>query len=148
MIEKNKRTRNSQETYQYERTYRDFNKNDIISKIKTMGFKKKGKFLFKVQSFSSPKGGRDQYIRVRDEGHRVTVTHKKYSKKDFAQETEIIVDNFEKAIKLLEKIGCKKKHYYEKTREIWFKNKVEISFDKSDKNSNDNYMDIESNSEV
>ena len=41
MIDKNRKTRNSKQTYQFEKTYSDINKNYIISKIKTMGFKKK-----------------------------------------------------------------------------------------------------------
>jgi predicted adenylyl cyclase CyaB len=105
------------------------NKENIIQKIKKLGAKKKDVYLFKVMVFQSPKNG-NEYLRIRDEGHRITMTLKNRSKKSkFENEEEIIIDNFENGIKILEGIGCKKKHYYEKIRELWTYKNSEIVFD-------------------
>ena len=105
------------------------NKEDIIHKIKKLGAKKKGVYLFKVVVFQSPKNGKE-YLRIRDEGHRITMTLKNRTKKSkYENEEEIIIDNFENGIKILEGIGCKKKHAYEKIRELWTYKNSEIVFD-------------------
>lgn len=91
---------------------------------------KKGIFLFKVQVFVLPNTREGSYLRVRDEGFRKTMTYKfQDSKTKFAEEHEIIIDNFNNAVNLLLKTGCEKKYYYEKIREIWNLNNSEIIFD-------------------
>jgi adenylate cyclase class IV len=134
---------------EYEYSFYEFNKKDILSKIKTMGFKRKGIFLFKVQTFYHPlfltnDDKNKHYIRVRDEGHRITMTHKFSSVGIFEDETEVNVDNFESAVKLLENIGCTKKYYYEKIREIWFNKDTEVVFDTNP--GNIDRMEIEAKS--
>ena len=134
---------------EYEYSFYDFNKKDILTKIKTMGFKCKGIFLFKVQTFNHPlflmnKDKDKHYIRVRDEGHRITMTHKFTSDGNFEDETEVNVDNFEAAVKILENTGCTKKYYYEKIREIWFNKDTEIVFDTNP--GNIDRMEVEANS--
>ena len=114
---------------EYEHSFYDFTKKDVIKKIKNLGFTHKGTFLFKVQTFIHPLDVKKTYIRVRDEGFRVTMTYKLSSDSAFDEEVEVNVDNFDSAIKLLENIGCKKKYYYEKIREIWDYKDVEIVFD-------------------
>jgi predicted adenylyl cyclase CyaB len=116
---------------EYEYSFYNFNKKDIITKIKKLGFKCKGSFLFKVQVFYHPieKDKNKHYIRVRDEGHRITFTHKFTSEGNFEDETEVNIDNFDSAVKLLENIGCTKKYYYEKIREIWYYKDTEVVFD-------------------
>ena len=114
---------------EYEHSFYDFTKKDVVDKIKKHGFKHKGTFLFKVQTFIHPLEVKKTYIRVRDEGHRITMTYKLLSEGNFDEETEVNVDNFDSAVKLLENVGCKKKYYYEKIREIWDHKDVEIVFD-------------------
>jgi hypothetical protein len=58
---------------EYEHTFYEFDKDTVISSIKELGFKKKGKYLFRVQVFNSDKV---PYARVRDEGFRTTLTLK------------------------------------------------------------------------
>ncbi len=113
---------------EYEYSFYDFDKKDILTKIKSLNFKHKGTFLFKVQTFYHPLNLPNTYIRVRDEGHRITMTHK-FQNKDFEDETEIIINDFNSAVKLLENVGCKKKYYYEKIREIWTNKDIEVVFD-------------------
>ena len=114
---------------EYEYSFYDFDKKNIVSKIKSMNFKHKGTYLFRVQIFIHPLNKEKTYIRVRDEGHRITLTHKLLSDTNFEDETEVNVDNFDTTVELLLKLGCTKKYYYEKIREIWFHKNGEVVFD-------------------
>jgi predicted adenylyl cyclase CyaB len=129
---------------EYEYSFYNFNKKDILTKIKSLNFKHKGTYLFKVQLFVHPHNSKNTYIRVRDEGHRITMTYKLLSDSSFSDETEIIIDDFDSAVKLLENLGCVKKYYYEKIREIWNNKTVEIVFDTNP--GNINRMEVEANS--
>ena len=41
-------------------------------------------------------------------------------KVQFVNENEVIINNFDEGCKILLGLGCVKKYYYEKMREIWF----------------------------
>jgi len=115
---------------EYEYAFFDFKKNDIISKIKEMNGKLKGVYLFKVQMFIHPLETPGTYIRVRDEGFRTTITYKfKDSKSKFEDEEEVNINDFDSGVNILLGIGCKKKYYMEKIREIWQVKNTEIVFD-------------------
>lgn len=115
---------------EYEYSIYDFNKKDVIAKIKKAKGKKKGIYLFRVQVLIHPLETAGTYIRVRDEGHRITMTYKfKDSKSKFEHENEVIVNDFDEAVNILLGVGCKKKYYYEKIREIWNIKNTEIVFD-------------------
>jgi predicted adenylyl cyclase CyaB len=115
---------------EYEYAFFDFKKNDIISKIKEMNGKHKGTYLFKVQMFIHPLETPGTYIRVRDEGFRTTMTYKfKDSKSKFDNEEEVNINDFDSGVNILLGIGCKKKYYMEKIREIWQVKNTEIIFD-------------------
>jgi len=108
----------------------DFDKKKIINKLKNLGAKKKGAYIFKVIVFTHPLNIDNSYIRIRDEGHRTTLTYKmKDPKNNFENEDEVIIDNFGAGVKILLNLGCKKKYYYEKIREIWTLKNSEIVFD-------------------
>lgn len=113
---------------EYEYNFHEFNKEEIIRNIKKHGGKKFGIFLFRVMLFIHPLNNKNSYIRVRDEGHRITMTYKKVDIGEFQEEDEIIIDNFDSAVKILIGIGCKKKFYYEKIREIYYIGNTEIDF--------------------
>jgi predicted adenylyl cyclase CyaB len=128
---------------EYEYYFFDFSKKDIIKKIKSLKGKCKGTFLFRVQVFIHPLEKPGTYIRVRDEGHRITMTYKyKSPESKFDEENEIIINNFDEAVTILLGIGCKKKYYYEKIREIWTVKNTEIVFDSNP--GIDDRMEIES----
>ena len=116
---------------EYEYVFRDYDKKDVITKIKNMNGKKFGHFIFRVIVFQHPDKENMSYIRIRDEGHKITMTLKQKSKTQFSDEYEIEIDNFETAEKMLYLLGCTKKYYYEKMREIWHldNNDIEIVFD-------------------
>lgn len=93
---------------EYEYRYFGLNKKDIIKKIRENGGKKKGVYLFKVMVMIHPLEKSDTYIRVRDEGYRITMTYKSTSKTQFQDEHEVIIDDFESGCNILFGIGCKK----------------------------------------
>ena len=115
---------------EYEYAFKKYNKKKILSKIQKLGGIFFGHFIFKVIVFTHPHDGNKTYIRIRDEGYKCTMTTKtKSSKSNFFMENEVIIDNFNEAEKILYSIGCKKKYYYEKLREIWKIKDTEIIFD-------------------
>jgi adenylate cyclase class 2 len=60
------------------------------------------------------------FVRVRDEGHRVTITCKLYKNKDFPTEFEVTVkEDYESACKLIEGLGLIKTSEHETMRERW-----------------------------
>jgi adenylate cyclase class 2 len=115
---------------EYEYQFYNYDKSTIIKSIKNIGFKKKGQFIFRIMLFTHPLNTPGTYIRIRDEGHRITLTYKtKDPKSKFENEDEVLIDNFDNGVKILFGLGCKKKFYYEKIREIWSVNNNEIIFD-------------------
>ena len=114
---------------EYEYQFRNYDKPKLIKEMKHLGAKKKGEYLFRVNVFEHPNKIPDTYIRVRDEGFRITMTYKYQPLNKFADENEIIINDFDEAITILNNLGCKTKHYYEKIREIWNLNNCEIVFD-------------------
>ena len=114
---------------EYEYQFRNYDKPNLIKEMKHLGAKKKGDYLFRVNVFEHPNKLEDTYIRVRDEGFRITMTYKYQPLNKFADENEIIIDDFDEAITILNNLGCKTKYYYEKIREIWNLDNCEIVFD-------------------
>ncbi len=128
---------------EYEYAFFDFDKKEIIKNIVKNKGKHQGTFLFRVQVFIHPLDKQGTYIRVRDEGHRITMTYKyKDPNAKFENESEITIDNFDTAVEMLLGIGCKKKYYYEKIRDIWALKNTEIVFDSN--TGIDDRMEIES----
>lgn len=75
--------------------------------------------------------GRNSYIRVRDEGDKVTLTHKLFESLSLhgASETEILVSDFDKTVAILEAGGLKSSSYQESKRETWKLGDVEVVLD-------------------
>lgn len=74
------------------------------------------------------------YVRVRDEGHRVSLTYKSFDETQelhiaSAKEIEIKVSSFEDTIALLRATGLAVKSFQESRRETWKLGKVEIVLD-------------------
>ena len=84
-------------------------------------------------NFHLPKDKRsnDSWLRVRDEGDKITLALKMITGSTIEDQKEIslVVDNFDNAITLLELIGCEKKAYQESKRELWKMDQVEITID-------------------
>jgi adenylate cyclase class IV len=113
---------------EYEYRFNSYDKKEIITKLKELGAKYFGTFKFRVMVFTDHHNS-ETYIRVRDEGHRVTMTVKNNLTDKFPVENEVIINNFDEGINILLAVGCKKKYYYEKYREIWNLKNSEVIFD-------------------
>ena len=84
-------------------------------------------------TIDSPKMKQNKgYLRVRDEGDRVTMTYKQFDKPsvDGAKEHEVSVDNFEETIAILEAAGLPYTSFQESRRETWRLGDAEIVIDK------------------
>ena len=71
------------------------------------------------------------FVRVRDEGDKVTMTYKQFDELtvDGAKEIEIIVSDFEQAVALLAMAGLPYKSLQESKRETWMLGTAEVVLD-------------------
>lgn len=74
---------------------------------------------------------RDSFIRIRDEGHRTTVTYKQFDKKavDGAREIEIVVSDFDSMIEIFRQADRHPMTYQESRREAWELEGCEVALD-------------------
>jgi len=119
---------------EYEAKFTKINKDDFRKKLKSVGAKLvKPETLYKRVVFFPPKGHEifGSWIRVRDEGDKVTMSYKVTTNGNIKTQKEImlIVDNYDNACKFLLNLGCIEKAYQETKREIWDINGVEITID-------------------
>lgn len=119
---------------EYEATFTNINKDEIRGKLKEAGAKLvRPEFTQRRVTFNLPKGhdNRNAWLRVRDEGDKITLSLKAVDGEKIENQKEIClqVDNFEEAEKLLVEIGCVKKSYQVTKREIWNLDEVEIMID-------------------
>lgn len=77
------------------------------------------------------KTGKDAFLRVRDEGRKVTMTYKQFDNLsvDGAKEIEVEVSNYEDTIALLDQAGLKATSRQHTKRETWRLDGVEIMLD-------------------
>jgi adenylate cyclase class 2 len=119
---------------EYEATFANINKDEIRNKLSTVGAKLvRPEFMQRRKVFNMPKGLEDKeaWMRVRDEGNRVTMSYKKIGGKaiDEQKETMLVIDDFDAGVEILEKLGCIKKAFQESKRELWELDGVEITID-------------------
>jgi predicted adenylyl cyclase CyaB len=115
---------------EYEYNYKIFDKNQILKRLKELGAIYHGTWIFRVQVFIHPNEIPHTYIRIRDEGHKITMTYKYYKPElQFSNENEVIINDFDQGCEIMLGIGCKKKYYYEKIREIWHIENTEVCWD-------------------
>lgn len=74
---------------------------------------------------------RNAYIRVRDEGHRTTVTYKQFDELSLtgAKEIETTVGDFEAMVAIMQKTGINQRAYQESRRETWMLDGTEVVLD-------------------
>lgn len=75
--------------------------------------------IMRYTVFKHPSGIYNRYIRIRDEGDKVTMTSKENLKKEFVTEYEVEIDSYDMGIKIFKSLGCKPRYAIEKTRETW-----------------------------
>lgn len=119
---------------EYEATFTNVNKDEVRNKLKEVGAKLvKPEFLMKRTVFKLPAGHEipGGWLRVRDEGDRITMSLKVVNagKIDDQQETCLVVNDYNEAINFLKEIGCEEKSYQETKREIWNLDNVEVCID-------------------
>ncbi|MDP2741650.1 MAG: CYTH domain-containing protein [bacterium] len=119
---------------EYEATFLDIDKEEIRKKLRNAEAKLvKPEFMQKRVVFNLPKGF-DGYswLRVRDEGDKITMSYKEIRGKNMIEdqkEINLIINDFKAGEEFLETIGCQKKSYQETKREIWELRGVEICID-------------------
>lgn len=71
------------------------------------------------------------WVRVRDEGGKVTLSYKQVNDRTLhgTQEVTVVVDHFETTCRFLQAIGLKQKSTQETKRELWRLGEVEITID-------------------
>ena len=76
-------------------------------------------------------GKKEAFVRIRDEGHKVTMTYKQFDELsvDGAKEIEVEVSNFQDAIDLLAATGLTQGSFQETRRETWKLGSTEIVLD-------------------
>jgi predicted adenylyl cyclase CyaB len=111
-----------------EKNFFCYDKIKIIKKIKKMGGKYGGSYLFKVSGFDTNNFKNIKRLRVRDEGNKKTLTIKTDGGK-YDDEYEINIDDIKTACKMLNILGFFENDYYEKIREIYYFNDNEFAFD-------------------
>jgi adenylate cyclase class 2 len=87
--------------------------------------------LMRRQVFHLVTPSETAFVRVRDEGHKATMTFKRFEGDGLhaAKEAEVDVSDFQTAAKILEESGLKSKSYQETKRETWHVGEVEIMID-------------------
>jgi len=119
---------------EYEATFTDINKEEIRERLKKANAKLlKPEFLQKRIVLDLPKGHeiKGGWIRVRDEGDKITMSLKVVDGNKIENQKEIClkIDDFNKAETFLKNIGCIKKAFQESKRELWILDNVEVTID-------------------
>jgi len=119
---------------EYEATFENVDKNEIRERLKNAGAQLiKPEALHKSITFHLPPSIdiKHSFVRVRDEGDKITITLKVIEGDGIEkmQEINLDVNDMKKAEELLIFLGCEKKSYQENKRELWKIGDVEITID-------------------
>ncbi len=118
---------------EYEAKFTNIDKDKIRTQLKKIGAKLiRPEFFQKRVAFNLPKKSvKKGYLRVRDEGNKITMSLKSVNGKNIEDQKEILlkVDNFESAVDFLKSIGCNPKAFQETKRELWSLDEVDITID-------------------
>ena len=119
---------------EYEATFINIDKDGCRKKLRKINAKLiKPEFLQKRVVFNLPSGHeiKGGWLRVRDEGDRITMSLKVVNGGKIENQKEICltIDNFDKGVEFLGEIGCVKKAYQENKRELWILDGAEITID-------------------
>jgi adenylate cyclase class 2 len=137
---------------EFEVKYYGIDKDNLRLKLKAVGAKlvapeRKMRRVIYDEMFH--KEFKCDFVRVRDEGNKITMTAKTHAKEgriQDAKETEIIIDNYDKAIEIFAAMGYTPDRYQETLRESWILDGCHIDIDTWP--GLDTYCEIEGNSEA
>ena len=111
------------------------NTKEFRKKLVTLGARKEHKeILMKRRTFDDAKKSLSKvkgWIRVRDEGNKITLSYKQLNDRTLhgTKEITVVVDNFDNTCDFLKGIGFVEKSYQETKREKWILNDVEVTID-------------------
>jgi adenylate cyclase class 2 len=113
-----------------EATFLDINKNKFRKQLKELGAKcVKPETKMRRTVFDS---GPCSFARVRDEGDKIVMTYKNFEDEDSimgVKEVNLVVDNYDEAVRFIAGCGLEQKAVQETLREIWTLDGTEISID-------------------
>lgn len=119
---------------EYEATFTHIDKDTVRQLLqKTGAVLVRPEFMQKRVTFNLPPGQNNNthWVRVRDEGDRVTMSLKTVAGDKITDQKEICltVNNYDDAAELLKNIGCRQKSFQESRRELWRLDKAEVTID-------------------
>lgn len=119
---------------EYEATFTNINKEEMRARLKkTDAILIRSEYLQKRVVFNLPKGHeiKGGWVRVRDEGDKITLSLKIVDGSNIENQKEIYlkIDSFEQAELLLVTLGCERKAFQESKRELWKLDNVEVTLD-------------------
>jgi len=120
---------------EYEIVFTNINRDEIVEKIKSLWWVQiKKNRLMKRIIFENPEEKKGSYLRVRDEGDKITCTYKKQMpwKLDInsIKELETEVKDFDVMVDIFRNLNLREKSYQETYREVWeINDEVEIMID-------------------
>lgn len=119
---------------EYEATFTNIDKDEVRQKLKKVGAKLiKPEFMQRRVVFNMPSGHeiKGGWLRVRDEGDKITMSLKVVDGKNIHNQKEICleINDFNSAENFLISLGCDRKAYQESKRELWQLENVEITID-------------------
>ena len=113
-----------------EASFLDVNKDDLRKKLKAAGAECiKPEIMMRRTVFDS---GPHSFARVRDEGDKIVMTYKNFEDEDSimgVKEVNLIVNNYDDAVKFIAGCGLEQKAVQETYRETWILDGVEITID-------------------
>jgi len=116
-----KKEKKPKEVKEFEAKFLDIDLVSLYKKLKLLGaVKKQQNTIFRRAVFNLCDIKRG-YVRVRDEGNKVTMTAKIYKDPKFPEEYELsIKDDFETGKSFLQSLNLTEKAYHETMRETWY----------------------------
>ena len=119
---------------EYEATFTPVDKDTIRQTLNKMGATPvKNEYLQRRTVFTLPedKDSHTTWLRVRDEGDRITMSYKIVDGDRITDQKEICleVNDYNEAVALLKAVGCHEKAYQETKRELWKLDGVEVTID-------------------
>ena len=116
-----------------EAKFADINHDEMRKTLSAVGAKcaQPKRMMKRVVFHNDEMNAKDAFVRVRNEGHRTTMTYKQFdgANVDSAKELEVVVSDFDTTVAILEKLGHTFDAYQESYRENWEIDDVEISLD-------------------
>ena len=118
---------------EYEVKFVDINIDEMQKNIKNAGgiLESPMRLMRRIVIDTPELKARNAFLRVRDQGDKVTITYKQFQNEsvDGAKELEVTVSDFETMVQILQSVNLNYKSYQESKRETWILDDAEIVID-------------------